>query len=115
MGNDAPRLRDDNDPVEEVLRDTEKNHVYYHEKKSDVRPDATETDLVIMTRRWKNRRRMAWLSLIAMFVMTFMVFFTDLVEIERMKVLKEVITWFYFACISVVGAYMGFTTWASKR
>ena len=54
-------------------------------------------------------------ALISMLVMTYFVFFTDYVSIERMQVLKEVVTWFYFACISIVGAYMGFTTWASRK
>jgi len=65
--------------------------------------------------RWKNRRRMAWMSLISMLIVTATILFTELVEIERLKVLTEVITWFYFSCASIIGAYMGFTTWASKK
>ena len=65
--------------------------------------------------RWKNRRRMAWLSLISMIVVTVLILFTEFVSIERLKVLSEVITWFYFCCASIIGAYMGFTTWASRR
>jgi len=71
-------------------------------------------DVALMHRRWKNRRRMAWISLISMLLITALIFFTNLVEIERLKVLTEVITWFYFSCASIIGAYMGFTTWASK-
>jgi len=33
----------------------------------------------------------------------------------RIKTLSEPITWFYFAMASIIGAYMGFTTWASKK
>ena len=65
--------------------------------------------------RWKNRRRMAWVSLISMIVLTFFIFFTDAISIEKIKVLGEVITWYYFASASIVGAYMGFTTWASRK
>lgn len=65
--------------------------------------------------RWKNRRRMAWVSLISMIVVTFFILFTNAVSIEKLKVLGEVITWYYFASASVVGAYMGFTTWASRK
>lgn len=119
---DAPRIRDEEDPVEEVLKDDDE---YYdrsyrrdrydrYEQRDRKSGDAAEQDVTAMRRRWKNRRRMAWLSLILMFVMTYFVFFTDYVDIERMKVLKEVVTWFYFACISIVGAYMGFTTWADR-
>jgi len=64
--------------------------------------------------RWVNRRRMAWVSLISMIVITFFILFTNAISIEKLKVLSEVITWFYFSCASVIGAYMGFTTWASR-
>jgi|WetSurSiteA1Bulk_404760.scaffolds.fasta_scaffold00566_15 hypothetical protein len=62
---------------------------------------------------WKNRRRMAWVSLIAMLIATGLVFFV--VPESRLKIIGDVITWFYFAMTSVVGAYMGFTTWASIK
>lgn len=71
-------------------------------------------DLVTWKLRWKNRRRMAWVALISMISITALILFTDLVELERLKILTEVITWFYFSCASVIGAYMGFTTWASR-
>lgn len=62
---------------------------------------------------WKNRRKMAWVSLISMIVATALVFFV--VPVARLKIIGDVITWFYFAMTSVVGAYMGFTTWASIK
>jgi hypothetical protein len=122
MGN-APRIRDEDDPFEKVFEEDQDriiNNDYYDRPRRRSRSelaktDAAEQDVGLMAKRWRNRRRMAWLSLIAMFVMTYFVFFTDYVDIERMKVLKDVVTWFYFACISIVGAYMGFTTWASRK
>lgn len=114
----APRLRDEQDPYEELFTKEDREIIYdrpHRKRKEDVAKDPSEDNIQDMRRRWKNRRRMAWLSLFAMFAMTYFVFFTDLVDVERMKVLKEPLTWFYFACISVVGAYMGFTTWASKK
>jgi hypothetical protein len=122
MGN-APRIRDEDDPFEKVFEEDQDriiNDDYYYDRsrrrsrREVVKTDAAEQDVDAMRRRWKNRRRMAWLSLLAMFTMTYFVFFTDYVDIERMRVLKEVVTWFYFACISIVGAYMGFTTWADR-
>jgi len=62
--------------------------------------------------RWKNRRRMAWTALISMLVVTFLAFFV--IPEPRLALLSDVITWFYFGMVSVIGAYMGFTTWASK-
>lgn len=120
MGN-APRIRDEEDPYEELFtKDQERiiNNDYdrprRRPRRETVKTDAAEQDVNAMRRRWKNRRRMAWLSLISMFVMTYFVFFTDYIDIERMKVLSDVVTWFYFSCISIVGAYMGFTTWADR-
>ena len=66
-------------------------------------------------KRWKNRRRMAWISLVSMIIVTVSILFTDIVEIERLKVLTEVITWFYFSCASIIGMYMGATTYASIK
>jgi hypothetical protein len=72
-------------------------------------------DKELMKKRWKNRRRMAWVSLSSMVLITTAILFTDMVSIEKLKVLSEVITWFYFSCASVIGAYMGFTTYASIK
>ena len=66
----------------------------------------------LMHKRWRNRRRMAWVSLISMLVVTILAFFV--IPESRLVLLSEVITWFYFGMVSVIGAYMGFTTWASK-
>lgn len=65
--------------------------------------------------RWQNRRRMAWVSLTSMLAVTFLILFTDTVDESRLKVLEEVITWFYFSCASIIGMYMGATTWASIK
>jgi len=72
-------------------------------------------DIALNKKRWQNRRRMAWLSLFSMILFTFLILFTDKVSIERLNVLKEVITWFYFSCASIIGMYMGATTWASIK
>ena len=73
-----------------------------------------DTENVNGKERWKNRRRMAWTSLIAILGVTLLMFFAP-IEIERLKVISEAITWFYFCTASIIGAYMGFTTWASKK
>ena len=70
-------------------------------------------DPALNKKRWQNRRRMAWTSLLSMIVVTYLILFTNLVPEERLKILSEVITWYYFCSASVIGAYMGFT-WASK-
>lgn len=58
--------------------------------------------------RWKNRRRMAWTSLIYMIVKTTLLLFV--VDPERIKVLTEPLTWSYFCAAAIVGSYMGAAT-----
>ncbi len=64
--------------------------------------------------RWKNRRRMAWTSLAAILFVTLVMLFAP-IDNERLKVISEPITWFYFASASIIGAYMGFTSWSDKK
>jgi hypothetical protein len=58
--------------------------------------------------RWKNRRQMAWLSLIAGLAFPLLVLFTDSTE------LGELATAFYIFVAAVVGSYMGFATMDDK-
>jgi len=74
-----------------------------------------DTENVNGKERWKNRRRMAWTSLVAILVVTMMILFTDVVPESRLTILSDVITWFYFSMASIIGMYMGATTWASVK
>lgn len=62
--------------------------------------------------RWQNRRRMAWIALISMLVVTGLSFFV--VAESRLKLLSDVINMFYLAMASIVGAYVGFATLDKK-
>ena len=62
--------------------------------------------------RWKNRRRMAWLSLISILIVTILAFF--IVAESRLKLLGDVINMFYLTMASIVGAYVGFATLDKK-
>lgn len=61
--------------------------------------------------QWRNRRRMAWTAFVSILIVTFLCFFV--VDIDRLSKLETVVTWFYMAMASIVGAYMGFSTYAS--
>jgi hypothetical protein len=61
-----------------------------------------------MKDRWKNRRHMAWLALIAGLSFPLLVLFTDSTE------LGELATAFYLFVAAVVGSYMGFATMDDK-
>lgn len=56
-------------------------------------------------RRWQHRRRMAYLSIYTMICMTVAILVWD----------KPIIEPAFYAFASLVGAYMGFSTWASKK
>lgn len=58
--------------------------------------------------RWKNRRQMAWLSLIAGLLFPLLVLFTDSSELGALA------TAFYLFVSAVVGSYMGFATMDDK-
>lgn len=62
--------------------------------------------------RWQNRRRMAWIALISILVVTLLAFFV--VEESRLKLLGDVINMFYLSMASIVGAYVGFATLDKK-
>lgn len=69
-----------------------------------IRMDQTDT--------WRNRRRMAYFSLFSIVIVTYWALFV--VPENRLKILEEIITWFFFIMGSVVGAYMGFSAYEKK-
>jgi cation transport ATPase len=68
-----------------------------------------KAEVEIEQERWKTKRRMAWVSLIATVVATFAMFF--LVPQGRMAALDSVVSWFYMATTTIIGAYIGTSTW----
>jgi len=74
----------------------------------------SSVEIDITKNRFKNRRRMAWLAVWSMVIFT-AIMMSNLVDIERIKAIDNVMEMFYIAMASIVGAYMGFTTWATKK
>lgn len=60
---------------------------------------------------WKNRRKMAYIALLSMVLVTAYML-SPYMDLDRIKALESVITWFYTVMASIIAAYMGFTTWA---
>jgi di/tricarboxylate transporter len=58
--------------------------------------------------RWKNRRRMAWLSLLAGLAFPLLLLYTDSAQ------LGAIAAPFYTFAGAVVAAYIGFATWDDK-
>lgn len=60
--------------------------------------------------KWRNMRRMAWISLGASLIFPILVY-----GAAEGKSLVEIATPFYLFTGAVVGAYMGFSTWGDKK
>ena len=59
-------------------------------------------------RRWQNMRRMAWLCVGAGLMYPLFALLVDVAD------LVAVAPFFYLFATSIVGAYMGFSTWGDK-
>ena len=61
--------------------------------------------------RWKNRRWMAWIALWSIIIATGAMF--TVVPESRIEALDTVIVWFMMGMVSIVGTYIGTSTWAN--
>lgn len=60
-----------------------------------------------------NRRRMAWVALIALVASGFSMMF--LIPETRLKMLDGLLEIYWIALGSIVGAYVGISTWMTKK
>lgn len=74
-----------------------------------MRKKKAEIPSVERVDRWKNRRRMAWLSIVAGLIFPFLILSVD------SKPLGDIATPFYLFVSSVVGCYIGFATYDDTR
>jgi len=70
--------------------------------------DEKEFNQLVSNRRWKNRRRMAWLCLCAIFVVMAIALFK--LPNDRLEVMKDLIGWFFTVMAGIIGTYVGFST-----
>jgi len=119
----APRIPDDPEPMKTRTVVEERTYQSGSQLRADpeiggdIKPEVTD-DPYLNKSKWKNRRQMAWISLFALIGQVLaslaIIAFTD-VSVERMKILIELMSWPALAFASVIGAYMGFTTWAGRK
>jgi hypothetical protein len=64
-------------------------------------------------RKAVNRRKMAWLSLVALIASGFAVMF--LVPESRLDQLNGLLEIYFISLASIVGAYVGISTWMTKK
>jgi hypothetical protein len=81
--------------------------------KKDYHPEA-DMDLKMKDELWDSRRRMSWLALIGIIGPTLYIILR-ISDVEVLEQLADLMSWYYLALASIVGAYFGFQAWASIR
>jgi drug/metabolite transporter (DMT)-like permease len=61
---------------------------------------------------WTSRRRMAWVSLWAIIIPTLFII-VHISDPNVLSKLADLMSWYYLSLASIVGAFLGFTTWAN--
>lgn len=81
----------------------------------DINKDGMVSDKeeILYEKKAVNRRRMAWVSLIAMIATAFALLF--LVSDSRLEKVKDMLDLYWIALGGIVGAYVGISTWMTKR
>ena len=72
----------------------------------------SEKEMQLYERRANHRRRMAWLSLVAMILSAFALMF--FVPESRLASLDGLLELYWIALGGVVGAYVGISSWTKK-
>lgn len=72
-----------------------------------------EKEILFYERKATNRRRMAWLSLVALIVSGFSLMF--FVPESRLSQLNGILELYWLSLGGIVGAYVGMSAWASRK
>jgi cytochrome bd-type quinol oxidase subunit 2 len=85
------------------------------ENEVDINKDGlvSETEAQAYERKAVNRRRMAWVSLVAMIATAAAILFV--VPETKLDRIKDMLDLYWIALGSIVGAYVGISTWMSKK
>lgn len=73
----------------------------------------SEQEQIAYERKAKNRRRMAWVSLIAMIATAFALMF--FVPESRLERIKDMLDFYWISLGGIIGAYVGISTWMTKK
>lgn len=71
-------------------------------------------EMEIAKDKFQDKRFMSWVALSSMIVLI-LILLTDIIDIKRIEALETVFSSFFFGMTAIVGAFMGFTTWASRK
>ena len=77
----------------------------------DIRnsPLTNEEKAKVQQNRWKNRRRMAWISMFCLVLLILLFFFAP-IDNGRLAIIADPISMMGWVFGAVISAYMGFTT-----
>ena len=96
---------------EEDEKDIDTDNVSEEESQQSKEDLKKVKSIRVYIEQWKNRRWMAWVSLISIIaVASLLLFYTPL---DRIKATENIIEWFLISMSTIVAAYMGLSTWAS--
>lgn len=97
------------------IRKISNNGETMEDNEIDINNDGnvTTTEERIYEQKAVNRRRMAWVSLVALIISGFCMMF--LIPESRMKQLDGLLELYWIALGTVTGAYVGISTWMSKK
>lgn len=73
-----------------------------------------EQKVDLQKRRWKNRRRMAWVAMANLTAIVILYFFAPIPE-TRLKIIAEPLAMITFGFVGIVGAYMGFSSFEKTK
>ena len=96
---------------EEDEKDIDTDNVSEEESQQSKEDLKKVKSIRVYIEQWKNRRWIAWVSLISIIaVASLLLFYTPL---DRIKATENIIEWFLISMSTIVAAYMGLSTWAS--
>lgn len=93
-----------------LVMEDENNSTETQDKSTDGTkfPDSDRLSPLLNKKVYENRRKMAWLSLIAIILFTGLIL--TFVSSDKIDKYDNIIYYFYFTCASVVLGYMGSTS-----
>jgi len=80
----------------------------------EIKPASSMEEIQLERAKWSGRRKMAWVSLISMVLLTIILLFAPISE-TRLSTLQEPLIWSYFCFTGVIAAYMGSTVIPNLR
>lgn len=73
-----------------------------------------EFEQAIYEKKAVNRRKMAWVALIAM-IISGLLLMSPLIPESRLEKLENLLDFYWIALGTITGAYVGISTWMTKR